>query len=79
MIDGYTSKPITQVYSYLYSYISLYDERTGGEVMNLSKLLRRFIVMLLVGMGLSINWNLVSDYSAVIVAGFLTYLLCELY
>jgi len=47
--------------------------------MNLSKLLRRFIVMFLVGMGLSINWNLVSDYSAVIVAGFLTYLLCELY
>gem|GEM_PF-1342703 len=59
--------------------ISLYDVRTGREVMNLSKLLRRFIVMLLVGMGLSINWNLVSDYSAVIVAGFLSYLLCELY
>jgi hypothetical protein len=79
MIDCYASKPITQVYSYLYSYIGLYDERIGREVMGLSKLLRRFIVMLLAGIWLSINWNLVYDYSAVIVAGFLTYLLCELY
>ncbi|MCL7383401.1 MAG: hypothetical protein LZ172_03260 [Thaumarchaeota archaeon] len=47
--------------------------------MGLSKLLRRFIVMLLAGIWLSIHWNLVYDYSAVIVAGFLTYLLCELY
>lgn len=47
--------------------------------MNISKLLIRLIVMLFAGIGLSVNWNLVSDYSAVVAAGFITYLLSELY
>lgn len=47
--------------------------------MNISKLLRRLIVVTVIGVGVLVNWSRLSDYSAMIIAAFLTYILCELY
>lgn len=47
--------------------------------MNTSKLLVRLFAVIIVGVGVVINWDTLSDYSAMIIAGFLAYLLCELY
>lgn len=49
------------------------------KVMNASGFLKRFIIVIVILLGLFLNWDIVSDYYAIVVAGFLTYLLCELY
>lgn len=43
------------------------------------RLLRRLVTMIVIILGLFLNWHVVSDYCAIVAAAVLTYLLCELY
>ncbi|MEM1583552.1 MAG: hypothetical protein QXF28_03040 [Nitrososphaerota archaeon] len=47
--------------------------------MNISKLLKRLIAVTIISVGVLVNWSTLSDYSAMIIAAFLAYILCELY